>query len=103
MWNSYIKVNKLWKEEKYKEAGEYMILDIFPEKLPQAERDWNWDYGTASLPAPYLDYWEGQQVAEEIAGLIYKFLGEENFDHLSACIQYRDYFSKNLHNSVEIF
>ena len=80
-----------------------MILDIFPQKLPMAERDSLWDYGTASLPAPYLSFWEGQQVAEEIAGLIYRFLGEENFDHLSACVQYRDYFSKNLHGSVEIF
>ena len=86
MWNSYINVNKLWKEEKYKEAGQYMILDIFPEKLPKSDRDPYWDYGTAALPAPYISYWEGQQVAEEIGGLIYRFLNEENFDNLSACV-----------------
>ena len=104
-WNSYINVNKLWKEEKYKEAGQYTILNIFPEKLPKAETTplCLWHYGTANLPYIYENYWEGQQVAEEIAGLIYRFLGEQNFDHLSKCVQYRDYFSKNLHDSYMIY
>ena len=76
-----------------------MIYDIFPEKLPEAESGICWDCS----PLPNLVWWDGQQVAEEISGLIYKFLGEENFDNLSACVQYRDYFSKNLRESVVTF
>ena len=63
-----------------------MVYQIFPEKLPNAESTILWWY------LPNLVWWEGQEVGETISGLILRFLGEENFDNLSSCVQYQEYF-----------
>ena len=81
-WNSYFHVNQLWKDGQYQEAGEAMVYDIFPEKLPQADSSIVWWY------LPNLVWWDGQEIGEEISGLIYRFLGEENHDNLSSCVEY---------------
>ena len=97
MWNTYFHVNDLWRSGMYKEAGEFMVLELFPEKLPDADSPIDWWF------LPNIVWWDGQEIGEEIAGLIYRFLGEENFDNLASCVQYQDYFLKNLRASVETF
>ena len=74
-----------------------MVLEIFPEKLPNAYTEIIWWY------LPNLVWWDGQEIGEEISGLIYRFLGEENHDNLASCVQYQEYFLKNLRASVETF
>ena len=59
-----------------------MVLNIFPERLPDASSEIIWWY------LPNLVWFDGQEIGEEISGLIYRFLGEGNFDNLASCVEY---------------